>query len=168
MENKSSIFIGFSYPKKFKIGAWLISKWLGTSYSHVYIRFPEGRISSTVYHAARGMVHFRTQENFLKENEVIKEYELTSTDKAKQAVLQHCMNLSGEKYGYSELFKILAIDACDKLGCKRFTTYDGVGYICSELVGTIMSDLMLVVWSKAKYLLTPKDIEDKLKEELNK
>ena len=162
----SSIYIGFSYPRKFKIGAWLISWWTKTPYSHVYIRFPEKKISSTVYHAANGMVHFRTQENFLKENEIIVEYTIDSTEEAKLAVLQHCMNLSGEKYGYSELIKIFLLDLCDRLGCNQFKTYDGIGYICSELVATIMSDFMLVSWKKPKYLLKPKDIEDKLIENM--
>lgn len=162
----ASIFIGFSKPRKFKIGAKLISWWTDTAYSHVYIRFPENKISSTVYHAAHGMVHFKTAENFSKENETVIEYKIEATEEAKLAVLQHCMNLSGEKYGYTELIKIFCLDLCDRLSCNKFRTYDGSGYICSELVGTIMSDFMYIEWNKPKYLLKPKDIEDKLIENM--
>lgn len=159
----STIYIGLSYPNKFKIGAWLISKWIGRTYSHAYIRFAEGKISSTVYQASHGMVHFKTQENFIRDNLVIKEYAIQVSDDCRINVLQHCMDLAGEKYGYLELFKIFILDILNWANLPIPKTYDGPGYICSELVADIMQQTLNVIWDKPTYLLKPSDIEDKLK-----
>lgn len=152
------MYIGFSYPKKFKIGAWLISKWIGKPYSHVYIRFDSPKIGSTIYHAANGMVHFRSETNFLKDNIVVKEYKLEVIPEKRHDILLHCMNLSGEPYGYSELLKIVFMDICAFLGCMLIKTYNGKGYICSELIG----DVFDYNWKKPKHLLKPNDIEEAL------
>lgn len=155
------LHVGFSYPKKFKIGAWLISKWMCRPYSHVYLRFPANKISSTVYQASHGMVHFSTEENFLKNNVSIKEITLNTEEISRLVILQHCMNLAGEGYGYIELVKIFLLDICDYIGLKVYS-HNGRGYICSELVGEVLETILDIKWDKPTYLLKPKDIEDKL------
>ncbi len=159
----SVIYVGLSYPKFFKIGAWLISKWINRPYSHAYIRFSKGTISSTVYQASHGMVHFKTQENFLKDNITVREFCIEVTEEQKINILQHCMDLAGEKYGYLELVKIFILDILNWLKIKVPDTYDGPGYICSELVADILEQTLNVVWNKPTYLLKPSDIEEKLK-----
>lgn len=156
------VVLGFSYPKKFKIGAWLIAKWMGKPYSHVYLKFESNRIPNTIYHASHGMVHFMTEKNFLKDNNIIKEVRLPSDEIGRLVVLTHAMEISGIKYGYSELFKIVLTDICTYLKCPIFKTHNGTGYICSELLGEILEDLYNIKWNKPKHLLKPSDIEEVL------
>lgn len=156
------MYIGFSYPKKFKLGAWIISKWIGKPYSHVYIKFESNKIPNTVYHAANGMVHFIAEENFKAVNNVIKEIKLPHSDIARKVILSHAIYLSGIKYGYTELFKIFISDICTYLNCPILKSYNGAGYICSELVGEVLEDYYGVQWNKPKHLLKPNDIEEVL------
>ncbi len=158
---KRYIRIGFSYPKKFKIGAKSISWWIGAPYSHVYIRFESSdpRLPSNVYHAAHGMVHFKSFENFCKENFVIKEYKIEVDQDARVEFLAHCMRLSGEGYGYCELIKIFAADLVHSVFEKNIKFKNGKGYICSELVGELLSKRMGVRFYKPLYLLKPNHID---------
>lgn len=161
----AKIYIGFSYPKEFKIGAYAIKKWMGTEYSHVYLRFESSspEVPSNVYHAAHGMVHFREFENFKKDNLVIKEYAIEVSQSGRLKTLVDCMYLSGEGYGYAELGKIFATDIAHFLGC-QLVTYDGRGYICSELVGDLLVKQLQLKFDKPTHLLKPLDIDLKLEQ----
>lgn len=163
----AKIYIGFSYPKEFKIGAYAIKSWMGTEYSHVYLRFESStpKVPSNVYHAAHGMVHFREFERFKETNIVIKEYCIEVSDQDRLDTLIDCMFLSGEVYGYSELVKILVTDIAHSLGCK-IQTYNGKGYICSELVGDLLVSRLKLQFDKPMHLLKPLDIDLKIQEYL--
>lgn len=163
----AKVYIGFSYPKEFKIGAYAIKRWMGTEYSHVYLRFESSNpeVPSNLYHAANGMVHFREFENFKKDNLIIKEYCVELSEQDRLETLIDCMYLSGEAYGYSELAKILLTDIAHFLGIK-VETFNGKGYICSELVGTLLIDRLKLKFDKPTHLLKPLDIDLKLQEYL--
>jgi len=150
----SYIYIGFSYPNKFKIGAWLLRVWQKSDYSHTYIRFDSEKIESTVYHAAHGMVHFKTYENFIKENNIIQEFKI---DCDKYTCLKHCIKLAGQDYSKLELLKIALYDIFMNIGIK-LKFQDDAGYICSELVGEIAKKELKLRFEKPTFLLTPKDI----------
>ena len=156
-----SIYIGFSYPKEFKIGAKAIAWWTNSNYSHVYIRFESSnpRIPSTVYHAAHGMVHFREFSKFKQENNVIKEYQIPITDDQKIDILSHCMTLSGDSYGYSELPKIFISDVAYNSFNRVVEWENGKGYICSELVGKILADTLQIKFCRPQFLLKPNHID---------
>lgn len=157
------IMIGFSSPNKWKLGAESIKWWSSSKYSHVYIRFESSnpKVPSTVYHAAHGMVHFRTFDKFKEDNIVIKEYTIDTTLEDRTDILVHCMELSGEPYGTMELITIFAKDLLHYLG-KDLKTKDGKGYICSELVGSILIDKFGYKFDKPTYLLKPTDIDGAL------
>ena len=158
------LYVGFSSPIEFKIGAYAIQKWCGTEYSHVYLRFESSnpKVPSNVYHAAHGMVHFREFENFKLQNRVIKEYCIEISDEDRLDILIECMFLSGEGYGYKELCKIFATEVIYTLLKKEIRTKDSKGYICSELVGTLLTDKLKLAFCKPTYLLKPIDIDYKL------
>lgn len=158
----SSLYIGFSYPKKFRIGAWVISKWLGKPYSHVYIKFESDTIPNTIYHAANGMVHFMEENNFKSINHIIKEIKLPPSATARKVILTHAIYLAGVKYGYIELLKIFISDVCTFLNCPIFKSYNGAGYICSELVAEVLKDYYGIQWDKPHHLIKPNDIEEVL------
>lgn len=147
--------IGFSKPKKFLIGSFLISLWMNRPYSHVYIRFGE-----YMFHAAHGSVHFSNKEQFLETNEFTKEYDI-KTDKEFE-IIEKCRQLVGIEYGYIELLKNIINDVFYNLGFK-VQLPNSKGYICSELVGHILEDLD-IKFDKPKHLLTPADIDNKLKD----
>lgn len=161
---KRYIRIGFSYPREFKIGAKAISWWLGVPYSHVYIRFESSssKLPSNVYHAAHGMVHFRSFNNFTKENHVIKEYAVEVGVDSRTEFLAHCMDLSGEGYGYCELLKIFISDLAYSIAKKNMKFKNGKGYICSELVGKLLQEQMGMKFTKPLHLLKPDDIDKAL------
>lgn len=161
------IYIGFSTPSCEKIGSKLIKMWTGKKYSHVYLRFESNKVPSTVYHAANGMVHFITLENFLKKNKTIVEYKIEIDDVKRIEFLINCMKLSGEKYGYIELIKIFTSDIIHQLSGKNIQFNNSRGYICSELVGVMLTKLFNIKYKKPTYLLKPQDIEEALKSVIN-
>lgn len=158
----SKVYIGFSYPKEFKIGAKAISWWIERPYSHVYLRFESSKIPSSVYHAAHGMVHFRSLNNFLIENDIVKEYEIELSDEDRLKTLIKCMDLSGDKYGFKELGKIFISDLTFAICKKELIWENSKGYICSELVGELCACVLKIKFEKPMFLLKPSDIDDKL------
>ncbi len=157
------IKIGFSTPPStlFKPGASLIRWWIDRDYSHTYIQFTSERLNiSNVYQASHGMVHFREFNKFQKDNVIIKEYILDISDEQYNQILRQCMDIAGEGYGYSELITIVLHDILFKFGIKL--THNGPGYVCSELIGTVI-EILGISFEKPKYLLTPADIDECLK-----
>lgn len=156
------IYIGFSYPKEFKIGAAGIAMWMNRNYSHVYLRFESAKLPSNIYHAAHGMVHFREFENFKTENNVIKEYEIEVDSTKRTDILRCAMYLAGEKYGYVELGQIVYSDIIWNLFKKEIHFKNARGYICSELVGAICKKELGLLFNKPLNLLKPSDIDSAL------
>lgn len=153
------IKIGFSSPIKNMIGAELIQMWISRPYSHSFVQFTSRSLGiSTVYQAAHGMVHFRELNNFTKDNKIVKEYSIDLTDEQYDKFMTLCMKLAGEPYGYKELFIIFIHDILFKVGI-RLKSRDGVGYICSELVGSLCADILGIKFDKPTYLLTPSDVD---------
>lgn len=165
MSTQTSIYIGFSRPTEWKIGAKAISWWMRQPYSHVYIRFvsSDSDIPSNVYHAANGMVHFRAFENFKKDNLVIKEYEIPLTAEARKRTLIKCMKLSAEHYGWLELPKIFVSDVAYSCFGRDIHFENSKGYICSELVGTLLTEELGIQFCHPTHLLKPSHIDNKLK-----
>ena len=158
-----SIFIGFSYPKKCKIGAEAIKWWTSSSYSHTYIRFEgKGEIPSSVYHAANGSVHFMDFERFKEKNWVHKEYKIDLEDDVRNKILADCIRLASTKYGYTELVKIFYVDLHYMLGLGIPDTWNSPGYICSELVGKVMVKHLDFKLDKPLYLMKPNEIDQAL------
>ncbi len=154
------IYIGFSYPNKFKIGAAAIAWWMGQPYSHAYIRFESSdpAIPSNVYQASHGMCHFQTYENFKEENTPVKEYIIPVSAELRKKVLINCMNLAGIGYGYIELAQIFASDLANYAGMELHFG-DNPGYICSELVGALCTQDLGLSFSKPCHLLKPVDVD---------
>lgn len=155
----NTIIIGMSSPVNKKIGSEAIKWYLNTDYSHIYIKMYSKSLDRTmIYHAAHGLVHFIEESNFLSTNKVIKEYELTLSDQMLLELKQKCIDLSGVDYGYDELPKIVIKDICVRLNIP-FNVINSKGYICSELVAEILEAIFKVKFEKPKYLITPKDID---------
>lgn len=150
------IYIGFSEPKGFKLGAAAIKMWQRSDYSHVYLR-----TSTMVIHSAHGSVHAVSLFKFRRENNVVCEFKVPVSDL--YAIQLHCYSVVGQKYGYMELFKIFSYDILNTIGIKLgFNNSDG--FICSEFIGWVLTAKLNVSFDKPNFLLTPKDIYLKLEE----
>jgi len=147
------IIIGCS--KNTKIGSKLIQWWMGTDYSHVYVKWRlRTQDRSIVYHASHGMVHFISEENFKLKNQVVKEYELNIGQRHFIEFSKHCVDLAGQEYSTLELGQILLNNLTDG----RYKAEDLPGYICSELMAELLENFFKAKFDKPRYLLTPKDI----------
>lgn len=160
----AKVYIGFSRPTKFKIGAKAISWWMGTEYSHVFIVFDYQDSKSAVFHAAHGSVHFKSLHNFVSENTILKKYCTEVDQQTHDRLFDRCMELAGEDYSVLELVKIFTADLCYETLHKDIDLGNSSGYICSELVGKLLIEEFNQVFNKPTYLLKPKDIDLKLSE----
>lgn len=143
-----------------KIGSKLIRWWIGANYSHVYARwYLSTQDREIVYHAAHGMVHFKPFSKFIQENDIVEEFKIELTDEQFAKFSAKCIDLSGEKYSKLQLLQIVLCD----ISSGRIAAQDQKGYICSELMAELLEDLGYK-FIKPRYLVTPKDIIEKLKE----
>lgn len=153
------IKIAFSKPIGFKIGAELIAWWMGEQYSHVLIIFEYPDSRAAVFHAAHGMVHFKSLDNFLKDNIIVKEYQIELSKENQSTFFDDCMDLAGEEYSVEELAQILAVDLAFMLFKRDIGSKEMSGYICSELVGKFCIDRLSIQFNKPTYLLKPNHID---------
>lgn len=152
------IIIGAS--KSNKIGSKLIQWWINADYSHVYTRwYLSDQSREIVYQASHGMVHFIPFIKFTHKNVIVKEFEITLTCEQFKKFSAKCIDLAGECYSKLELLQILLCDITNG----KIHTQDQKGYICSELMAELLEDLGYK-FNKPKYLITPKDIVEKLEE----
>lgn len=129
------LIVGFSKRKAF--GSWVIRKFEGTEFSHVYLRFEVKKWqTSLVYHAVGGGVGYVGHQNFLKENVVIRESRILIADSERDALLKWCAERAGAKYSYFQLVRLAWRRICLKLGLAvPRTVQDPANFVCSELVG---------------------------------
>jgi len=155
------IYVGFSTPKKFSLVSTIIKLWQGVDYSHVYLRFESSNkyVPSSVYQATADKVNFKSFENFSKDSIVIEELKVEVTDVERSMILGDCIGLAGASYGYLEILKIVINDILYKL-CKKTVSFKDApdGYICSELVATLLIHGLNYRFEKPLYLLKPIDI----------
>lgn len=98
MDKKLVEFI-FTYPKSFKIAAWIIKMRLGTSYSHVAIKVRDSETSlNEIYQASHGMVHSIEEENFRNENHILKSFELYGDRESMIRLLTFLKKQEGKSY----------------------------------------------------------------------
>ena len=120
------------------IGSIGIQWWMGTDYSHVYIRwYLSSQEREIVYQASHGMVHFCSLDRFVKHNTIVKEFCMEITDEQFTKFSQKCIDLAGEKYSKLELLQIFISNISN--GKAHFD--DQPGYICSELMCELLEDL---------------------------
>jgi hypothetical protein len=148
------ITIGFSKSKKkCAIGSALIRWYMGTSYSHVYLKFDAKSYNrSLVYEAVGAGVRFVGMNNWAKDHEEVASFEIEISDESYKKIMLFCIDNSGLKYGYMQNIGILLADIF-KLSKNPLTDGDN----CSEAIGEILI-LEGYKIDKDLNLLTPKDI----------
>jgi hypothetical protein len=132
------ITIGFSTPKKFRVTSWLIRKFEGSEFSHIYIKMnpsPKSSLNfSKVFQASHGDVNAMTFDNFLEGNKIIHEYAIEVSDEKYFEVATWLWKQLGKPYGFTQLLAI-------GLGIKTRSNKDS-RYICSELAGMVLRDYL--------------------------
>lgn len=133
-----------SAPKKWKIGAELIKFYQKTKFSHVAI--VKGDL---VFQASHGYVNCVHITNFLKENEVVDRFYIST-----ESVDMNFVKLQlGKKYSFWQVIQI-AIDYLT--GIKITINNNNQKFICSEFVGKALH----LDWVGEH--TTPKEIADYL------
>ena len=157
------VVVGASRNSEGKIGSEAIQWWMGTDYSHVYVRWHlTTQDKEVVYHAASGMVHFVSLDNFTKHNTIVREFDLYLTDDQFKKFSARCIDLAGEKYSYIELLQIFLSDVSGG----KIRLKDQPGYICSELLCELFDSLGIQL-NKPKFLVRPDDIVKALEKHEN-
>lgn len=157
------VVVGFSYPKSFKLAAWLIKLASNNYYSHSYIGFySEDLRKCYIYHATTHGVSTTTDHTFFEKNQKVTEY-VFSVDTAKYAKLVEWAYINeGKKYGFLQVFglalKKIAVLFDFKL--KQPFGDGGQTYFCNELAASaveIISDFKIA--DKEDYDLVTFEIE---------
>lgn len=153
------VYIGFSKPKKCKLGSRLIRWWMGKPYSHVYVRWYSPNLQTElIYHASSGVVHFVSGTNFDLKNDTIFAYKLKLVEADRRLLVKKCIELAGQPYAYFELVKVFIRDLCSYMGINcRFI--DSPGYICSELVAEVLQSKFGLKFHKPLNEIRPDDID---------
>ena len=151
------ITIGFSKPNKLKIGAELIMWWTNAPYSHVYIRYEDNEKRDMVFESAHGNVHPILYKNFIIHNFPVNEYHIEFTEEEYQKMRTFYYNKMGEPYSYPDLIVIVVHDILNKIGI-NFNSSHIPGYVCSEFVATMLSEIKGYVFKKPLNLMRPDDL----------
>lgn len=130
-------------PKKFKIGAWLIMKVLGTDYSHVCILFHSTSKSEKYYpYEANGHagVNFVGQNIWSERNEIVFQVTKDIDDDSYDDVLDEAMGICGVSYA---TMQNIGIKICDWTGIAYNPWSQGKN--CSELVTLIAARMGILI-----------------------
>jgi len=156
------IIVAFSYPKKFKIGAKLISWWMQAPYSHVLIYWKSNSLDrNMVYQSSHGSVHFIELNNFLKENNIVKQHVIDLTLEEFNKLLQKAVDLAGQPYDFKGVILLGIYELMSYFGIK-LAIKNTKGYFCSELLAELLTNKFGNKFVKESFLIKPVDIDDVL------
>jgi len=140
--------IGFSRPtgKKFPIFSWLIRLVEWTPYSHVYLQWYNSYTKTVItYEAGGSSVHFKGKSIFDHSVIVIDEYEISIDQTQRKNLMKYCFEKAGTSYGIKQVIGIGYVKFMGLFGKKKsnpFTDGDKT-MVCSELVGNILSEILM-------------------------
>lgn len=155
------VYVGFSRPRKFKIGAFLIAWWASKPYSHTFFGYTDSENRELVFHAAHGTVHQILVKNFEKENLIVKQVLMEFSIEEYQELRDICYEKCGKLYSTKQILLMPIHDLAAKFGI-LMKTKDDDGYICSELVGYALNKIKHIKFNKPFNYLRPDDIEKAL------
>jgi len=156
------IVIGFSKPKRFKIGSWLIRKFDRVEFSHVYILFkstyftPENQL---IYHASGTQVNFLSIANFHLEHRTVKTYEFDVDKDIKKKMVNYAASKAGKPYGFAQLLGFVYIRFMHMFGVQANNPFGESGYVCTELVAELLKKNLLLSVKKDTNDITLRDLD---------
>lgn len=146
-------------PVKFKPGAWLIMRSLGTDYSHVAVVF-HGRDGRKYPYEANGHngVNFVGYRIWAKRNHIVYEREVYLTQAQFEDILDYAMSICGTEYAFMQNVGIKVCEWIPLLKKNPFTS----GQNCSELVKKI-AELAGIDMPSDDNLVTPRQAIDTIR-----
>lgn len=149
------IVIGFSKSKKhFAIGSWLIRLFMGTPYSHVYLKFYSKSLDRTlVYEAVGSGVRFVGSKIWEEHAIEVKSCTVNISKESQIKLLQWCVDNAGVDYGY---WQNLGVVISRILSLKKNPFTHGLN--CSETLADLLDKEGYKI-SKDVNLITPLDID---------
>lgn len=161
------LYVGFSRPKSgFVPFSQAIRAVLGTTYSHVYVKFKSDSFNRVlIYQASHLAVNFVGEDRFNDSAVTVAEFELDVSDETFKQTIQFAIDKAGVPYGMSQIFGILYVKALGLFGVKAKNPFpNGSGnYICSELVAQILKEIIGLKIEKDLDLIDPKEVYELLK-----
>jgi len=141
--------IGFSKPKNkvLPIFSWLIRLVEWTPYSHVYLQWHNAYTDKLLtYEAGGSSVHFKGKRIFNETIIPIHEFSIEIDDTQRRNLMAYCFEKAGTEYGVKQILGIGYVKfMCCLLNKKVKNPFmDGdKSMVCSELVGNVLSDILL-------------------------
>ena len=154
---ENDIIIGFSRSISFwKIGSRVIQEVEKRNYSHVYIRYVDPSTGIVmIAQASHGMINEMSFAIFKQNNIIVKEYNLTATEKQFLDILIFIKQNLGKSYSMSQIFLI----GIKKLfGFETTINNKDTAFICSELGARICIILGIILNNNIDYE-TPSDLD---------
>lgn len=161
LRNKvETVTIGFSKSrKKLPIGSWLIRAYMGTPYSHVFLKFYSETLDrELIYEAVGGGVRFIGSEQWKKHAVEVASFKVDLVKDNRVSLLQYCIDHAGENYGFLQNLGI-PLTSLFNLGSNPFQS----GTNCSEEVYKVLL-LSGYPKTKKKDLVTPRDVYEILQQ----
>lgn len=135
------VWIGFS--KKNAIGSKLIRAFLCSPFSHTYFRFKDDNLNdSMIFHAVGKGLVFISNENFIKHNEKVSEFEFGISEELYIELRNECNKYAGLQYG---IFQNIGLAIMKYLNLNKNPLNDGIN--CSEWVSYCLEELYPEEWS---------------------
>ena len=150
--------VGFSRPSGwFKPFSWAIRLVERTRYSHVYIRsHSKGLDVDLIYQASGAQVNFMGLALFRGQAKVISEFEAEISDEKYRQFMRWAIINAGAKYSFKQPLGILLV----KMFNLSSNPFDNGRYswVCSELVGFVLSSFLAVEVKESLDTIGPKGI----------
>lgn len=147
-------FVGFSKSKKkLAFFGWLIRVYMGTPFSHVYIRFQSSIDQDFIYESVgKSGTRFCGSKLWEEHALSIAEFKLDLNDDKYKDLLEYCVSNCGIEYGFFQNIGIFLANMF-KLKKNPFKT----GQNCSEAIATVLKHQGFAI-DKPLDLVTPKDL----------
>lgn len=150
------LIIGFSKPQsKLAIVSAIIRLIQGTKFSHVFFKIENDNMrNSFFYHASGTKVNFMNSKLFYKKNDVVKAFALEITEEGFYRFLDAAIDRVGSPYSILQLFGNFLLEVFHL----RKNPLKTDGFICTELVADILSEVKGFRFSQDKEVIDLKDI----------
>lgn len=151
------IMIGFSKHKGFAPMSNLIRMYMGTPFSHTYLKLKLDCFDKpSVFHAVGKGLILLSYDTFLEHNQVVAEFELDISDDLFKEICNTFHNKASSSYGY---LQNLGIILADKFKLNKNPLNDGIN--CSEWISYCLEEVYPNDWNESKQdfnLITPKQV----------
>lgn len=158
------IVIGFSRASTFfPIFSWLIMLTEKTPYSHVYLKYTDGDLNRTVYfQASHTLVNYMSEDTFLAQEKVIKEFAFEVSDESFLAMQQFALDNAGKPYGSLQILGLAWVQLGLLFGLQFHNPFNDAGntWVCNQLQAALLQKCENIQLPMPLNDMSPKDMYD--------